>query len=292
MTCVINPLVGREGEIKISPAQKKKKVYIGGAGPGGLEAAKYASQRGHDVTVFEKEPRPGGQMNLACAAPSKQEVASVVIYLYEQAVKAGAKINFNTELTLDLIMKDKPDAVIVATGARAVVPAIPGCECGNVYSAHDVLAGKADIQPGNVLITGGGLVGCETAEFLATTGDDITIGKTSVTLVEKLSEIGADMFVEKRILSMKKLRELGVNFICNAEVKEIFSDGISYIQSGEEKSIKGFDYIIFAMGAVPVNNLVSEIGDKIPEVIVIGDAKEARQALEAIAEGNEAGRMV
>ena len=292
MTCVINPLAGREGEIRISPVKKKKKIYIAGAGPGGLEAARVASQRGHDVTVFEKETHPGGQMNLACAAPSKQEVTSVVIYLYEQAVKSGAKINFNSELTVDIIIKDNPDAVIVATGAKAFVPDISGCECGNVYSAHDVLAGKADIQPGNVLIIGGGLVGCETAEFLATTGDDITIGKTSVTVVEKLSEIGADMFVEKRILAMKHLRELGVKFVCDAEVKEIFSDGISYLHNSEEKSMNGFDNIIFAVGAVPVNNLVSEIGDKIPEVIVIGDAKEARQALEAIAEGNEAGRMV
>lgn len=292
MTCVINPLVGKEGEVKISAAPIKKKVYIAGAGPAGLEAAKAASRRGHAVTVFEKDKHPGGQLNLASAALSKQEISSAVIYLSEQAVKAGAEMKFETELTSDIIKKDKPDSLIIATGAKAYMPDIPGRGAIPEYSAFDVLSGSAEIQPGNVLIIGGGISGCETAEYIATTGDDITAGKISVTILHRPAELAAKMFVEKRILVMKELREKGVSSICGAELREIIPGAVKYFKNGTEHLLDGIDTIIFATGTDSVNSLEEECKAFVPEIFIIGDAKDPRQALEAIAEGNEAGRMV
>ncbi|MBP7736795.1 MAG: FAD-dependent oxidoreductase [Spirochaetes bacterium] len=288
MTCIVNPALGREAEMEIRRAPHGKKVMIAGAGPAGLEAARVAALAGHDVHCYEKEAVPGGQFILAAVPPGKQELCKVTQYLASRAEKAGASIILGVEVTPELVAREKPDALVVATGARARRPAIAGADGANVFTAHEILAGTVDLAPGKALIIGGGMVGCEAASFLANTGDNITIGRTEVTIVEMTDAVGADMFSEGRELLMEKLRRKEVRIVTGATVREITADGALF--EGRE-AISGMDYIVLAMGAEPVNDL-SASSAAVAEVHVIGDAVEARQVLEAIREGSEAGRKL
>ena len=292
MTCVINPTVGREKEMIISPTAKPKKVMVVGGGPGGLESARVAALRGHQVTLYEKEAKLGGQYNLAIVPPMKQELSKTIKYLSKQVEKAGVEVRLNTEVTPGLVEEMKPDVVIVATGGVPLIPATPGVNGKKVVTAHDVLAGKVAIRHGNVLIVGGGMVGCEVADMLADLGDNQLAGGTRVTIVEMLHDIGLDVLPQPRMLLMPRLREKGVKVITSATVKEILDDGVVVTKDGQEEAVHGTDWIILAMGAKSVDELSDKIRDRVDEVYVIGDAKEPRRALEAIAEGAEVGRRV
>jgi NAD(H)-dependent 7beta-hydroxy-3-oxo-delta4-cholenoic acid oxidoreductase len=292
MTCLVNPTVGREKKMTISPAAKAKKVMVVGGGPGGLEVARVAALRGHQVTLYERETELGGQFKLAAVPPLKQELSKAIKYLSAQIEKAGVDVHLNTEVTPEIVKKVKPDVVIVATGGESLVPDIPGAKGAKVISAHDVLAGKVVVPCGNVLVLGGGMVGLEVADYLANPGDNAVIGCTSVTVVEMLENVGMDMVPEGRTLLMQRLREKGVRILTSATVKEILDDGVVVTRDGREEAICGMDCIILAMGAKSVDKLSEKIKDKVAEVYVIGDAKEPRKALEAIAEGAEVGRKI
>ena len=292
MTCVINPAVGREKEMAITPAAKQKRVLVIGGGPGGLEAARVSALRGHKVTLWEKASKLGGQINLAAIPPMKQELSKWVIYLATQVKKAGVKVELNKEATPELIEKAKPDVVIVATGGKPIVPPVPGVEGEKVVTAQDVLEGKLAISRGKVLIIGGGMVGCEVADMLADPGYNQTTGSVPVTIVEMLADIGLDVIPQTRILLLPRLREKGVKAVTSATVKEIIEDGVVIIKEGQEETIRGMDFIILACGTESVDELSAKIKDKVPEVYIIGDAKAPRKALEAIAEAAEIAREI
>ena len=292
MTCVINPAVGREKEMVITPAAKQKKVLVIGGGPGGLEAARVSALRGHKVMLWEKASKLGGQINLAAIPPMKQELSKWIIYLSTQVKKAQVKVELNKEATPELIEKEKPDVVIVATGGKPLTPAIPGAEGKKVVTANEVLEGKLAISRGKVLIIGGGMVGCEIADMLADTGYNQTTGSVPVTIVEMLADIGLDVIPQTRMLLLPRLREKGVEVITSATVREFLEDGVIIIKDGQEETIRGMDFIILACGTESVDELSAKIKDKVPEVYVIGDAKAPRKALEAIAEAAEIAREI
>ncbi len=292
MTCVINPAVGREKEMVITPVAKQKKVLVIGGGPGGLEAARVSALRGHKVMLWEKASKLGGQINLAAIPPMKQELSKWIIYLSTQVKKAQVKVELNKEATPELIEKEKPDVVIVATGGKPLTPAIPGVEGKKVVTANEVLEGKLAISRGKVLIIGGGMVGCEIADMLADTGYNQTTGSVPVTIVEMLADIGLDVIPQTRMLLLPRLREKGVEVITSATVREFLEDGVIIIKDGQEETIRGMDFIILACGTESVDELSAKLKDKVPEVYVIGDAKEPRKALEAIAEAAEIAREI
>lgn len=292
MSCVINPCVGREKELVILPAAQQKAVLVVGGGPGGLEAARVAAARGHDVTLIEKESNLGGQLGLACAVPMKQELSLWVQYLSRQVEKVGVRVELGREATAELVADMKPDVVIVASGAKGFVPPIPGVDGAKVVSASTVLGGKMAIVRGKVLVVGGGMVGCEVADLLADLGDERSGTGVEVTIVEMLEDIALDMPAQYRVLLMPRLREKGVRIITLATVKEITEDEVVITKDGREEAIAGSDHIILACGTISVDNLSNKIQGKVPEVYVIGDAKQPRHALDAVAEGREVARTI
>ncbi len=292
MTCIVNPAVGREREMEIRPAAKRKKVLVAGGGPAGLECARVAALAGHDVTLCERETKPGGQFNLAAMPPGKQELCKVTKYLALQAGKAGAVLKMGEEVTPELVGAIRPDVLVVATGARSRRLDLPGAEGSNVTTAREVIGGSVDIPPGRVLVVGGGMVGCEAALMLASNGDNITIGRTEVTVLEMTDTPAADMYSGARELMMEELRRKGVNILVSAAVKEITGDGAVVARPWGEERISGMDAVVIAAGSEPLDELSGPVRGGGGEVYVIGDAREPRQVLEAIREGSETGRKL
>ena len=292
-TCIVNPVVGRERDMPIIPAEAPRRVLVAGGGPAGLEAARVAALRGHEVTLCEKAEKLGGQVNLASVPPFKQEFSQVIKYLSHQVQKVGVDVQLGREVTSDFVSELKPDVVILATGASPLRPkSIPGIDKETVVTAWEILGGHPAGIARSVVIVGGGLVGCETADFMAQPADNLAATPTEVTVVEMLENIAMDSVAEARHLLLERLRSKRVRIVTSAEVKEILDDGVVFVMDGKEESIRGVEHVILALGASPLDDLSAKIKDKVAEVHVIGDAQEPRGVLEATSTAAEIARKI
>lgn len=273
--CLQNALVGRERELEIKTTKDPKKVLIVGGGPAGMEAARVCALRGHEVTLLEKNAELGGQLLLACKPPHKQEFQEVIEYLQNQIRKLGVRTELGREVTAELMENLKPDAVIMATGAKPLIPPIPGVDGKNVVTAWDVLAGKVKVGK-NVIIVGGGNVGCETAEFLIEKGKNVVI-------IEMLSEIGGDMGVLLRLL-VRRLKERGVKMLTSTRIEKITDKEVVAVKDGE-RLIFAADTVVLSVGAQSEKKLFEALRGRFSNLFAIGDCVKPRKALEAIQEG-------
>lgn len=289
IACMINPTAGREKEIEVTSARTPKKVIVVGGGPAGLEAAQVAASRGHQVVLMEKNSKLGGQLLMASFTPMKQEYTRVIQYLAKRAYRAGVKVELNREVTPQVIEKHRPDVVIIATGGLPPIPVdISDIDVGNVVTAWDVLSGGVFPGP-NVLIIGGGSVGCETADYLAHVVDDLQPGGNRVTIIEMLDNLCMDDLSPFRSLLIQRLRSKGVSIITKARVTKILADGVTYVKDGQEETHRGIDTVVLATGTRSNNLLSEELKTSSTPIFVIGDAKQPRKTIEAIAEGAEIG---
>lgn len=278
ITCLVNPLLGREDELKI--VDTNKKVIVVGGGVGGMLAAWVCAKRGHYVNLYESSNTLGGQMRLASYPPGKGDITNMVRSYINKCEKYGVKINLNTEVTPELIKNENPDAVVIATGAKPLVLPIKGINDSGLVHAVDVLEGN-EVCGKKVLVVGGGMVGSETAAFLGELGHDVSV-------VELRDEIGADVISEHRKYLMKDFEEYKIKTITGAKVARFFEGGVSYsVTDGMEQSIEGFDTVVLAMGSRNYDPLSEEVKKILEDVYVVGDAVKARRALDATAEALE-----
>lgn len=276
ITCLVNPLAGREADFK--PAQTKKNVMVIGGGPGGLYVAFTAAQRGHAVTLYEKGDILGGNMRLAAYPPGKGDITNMVRSYIAKCEEYGVKMVMNTEVTPAMVAEAKPDAVIVATGSNPLVLPIPGINDTGVIHAGDLLDGKASVGK-KVLVVGGGMVGCEVADFLGELGHEVSV-------IELRDQLGPDVIPEHRKFLMKDFEAYKVQGVTGAKVAQFFTDGVSYtLADGTEGRLEGFDNVVLAMGYRNNDTISEEIKKIVAETYVIGDAVKARKALDATAEG-------
>ncbi|MDD5452169.1 MAG: FAD-dependent oxidoreductase [Desulfovibrionales bacterium] len=264
--CTVNPFAGFEYRWDVLPVTVKKKILIVGGGPAGIQAAVIASQRGHRVELWEKEAEPGGQLLLADKAPFKEEMSGALRYLIHSLKQSTAQARLNYPGAVENIVNMAPDAVIVATGSHPIRPPIPGMDSGIVVDARELYAKK--VLPGRkIVIIGGGDIGCETADWLAEPGREVTV-------VEMLPEVLGRMKDIPRARLLARLTNKGVNILTNTRVTEISEAIVSLEKKDGQRLRIEADQVILAVGARSQNSLADELKGKIKEVIAIGDASQ------------------
>jgi 2,4-dienoyl-CoA reductase-like NADH-dependent reductase (Old Yellow Enzyme family)/thioredoxin reductase len=284
-TCLQNPVIGREKEFEIRKAEKPKKVIVIGGGPAGLESARVAALRGHDVTLYEKETDVGGQVRMGRVPPNRGDLGKATDYLARQVRKLGIQLELGKNVTKETVKNIDAEVIVLATGAVPLVPDIEGVDKRHVVYAVDVLDRKASVGK-RVVVIGAGLVGLEVADYLVEQGRDIT-------LLEMLPTTPPDIGNANRIYFENKFAENGIEIHFGAEVERIDEDGIVYTQKGWTQKLMGIDTVVLATGAVPENSLEKILrNEKRFSVFAVGDCVKARNAMEAIYEGSKIGREI
>lgn len=241
LSCVLNAENGYENTRSIQPAAQKKKIAVLGGGPAGLEAARVAALRGHDVTLFEKTTSLGGQLNIACVPPRKEEMRRAAQDLIHAVCSAGVHLCMGQTRTAEQLKDAGFEAVINAVGAHSAAPRIPGIDSVNVADAWKVLAGEQQVY-GTVAVIGGGMVGCETAEYLAARG-------CKVSVIEMMDKIAAGESTTILPTLLGNYKTYGVEQYPSHKVKEFRMDAVvCENKDGAEVTIP-CDYIVLAMGA-------------------------------------------
>lgn len=284
-SCIVNPFSGQEYRLKITPVSEKKKVVIVGGGPAGIQASIIASQRGHEVILYEKEESLGGQLRLASKAPFKEGMNEALRYLKHSIGKTNTKVILGKAVSLEEILSQKPDAVIIATGSISCLPNIPGIDPSFVYDVKTVYE-KSSIELGtDIVILGGGDIGCETADLLSHDSRNITIVELCDEPLKRMKDIPREEL-------LNRLKEKGVAIITSCKVIAIEENKvITEDRNGFKKDVKA-DSVIFAVGSIPVNSLFNSLQSLVEEIYLVGDANEPGNLGAALRSATEIGLKI
>jgi 2,4-dienoyl-CoA reductase-like NADH-dependent reductase (Old Yellow Enzyme family)/thioredoxin reductase len=287
--CSVNAVFSREGSwAEIKPAEIKKKVMIVGGGPAGMEAARVASLRGHDVTLYEKKGELGGQLVLAASPTGKERLIWIREYLATQLEKQQVKVKLGSTMTMEIIASENPDEIIVATGAEPKIPDFVDANDARLVSAWDILSGETERTNQKVVIVGGSMMGCETAEFLAERGNEVSVIKMRP---------GADMAVDCEPTNRQGLLEAldanKVNLLSDYKIENFTSDGAKIVKrgTGDELTLAA-DTIVLALGSSPQRQLAEALEKAGRPFHPIGDCENPHNIRQAIYQGALIGRMI
>ncbi|SDU18708.1 oxidoreductase [Desulfobacula phenolica] len=307
--CLCNPLAGHEGATPVKKISYPKKVLVAGGGVAGMTAALAAHSRGHDVVIYESGTRLGGQLYLAAAPPGREEFAQLAKDLETQISVKNIPVALKTKVDEQLIKKQNPDTVILATGAKPVVPSIPGINLPHVVKSWDVL--QDNVCTGRkIAIIGGGAVGVETALFLAEKGtlsaeivkfllvnraedpetlfEMATCGTKQITLIEMLDKVGKNIGKSTKWVMMQDLERHHVKTMTDSKVIEITPRGLKIEKAGNRHEIDA-DTVVVAAGSAPNNPLESILKCLNKDYKVVGDARQIALAFDAVHQGYKAG---
>jgi len=292
IACTQNPVIGREKLLaEIPQAENKKRVVVVGGGPAGLETARVASLRGHDVTLYEKRDELGGQVALVAKDSVRHELGDIVRYLAGQVAKCGVKVHLNSEFTPETAEVVKPDVIVVATGSVPLIPPIPGSKGPNVLTSWEVLEGK-QIVGRNVVVVGG-LDGHQPPLTIA---ENLADKGKKVILLSELPVPGMDIEFLTAVAQplYTRLFEKKVQFKTFTQLKEI--RGTTLIVANrftkEEESIEGIDAVVFSMGGKANTALYRALKGKVKELYMTGDCEAPRRIPQAIYSGHMRGRQI
>jgi 2,4-dienoyl-CoA reductase-like NADH-dependent reductase (Old Yellow Enzyme family)/thioredoxin reductase len=284
--CAVNPEVGNELGWEIVPAREPKRVMVVGAGPAGMEAARIALLRGHDVSIWDREPELGGKLDVASRAPSKPTVLTFRDYQARKIVELGADVHTASDVTAATVEAEDPDVVIVAVGADPLIPPIPGVEGPSVLDAQEILHGRVAVARGErIAIVGGSATGCETAEWLIEAGAEVTILEMLPTVGQ-----GIELITRKHLLADLKAR--GLRILTRSKVIMIEPNQVLYehVETGQRDAVPA-DRVALAVGWRPRGSAFAE---QLPgrEVVLVGDASQPADFVAAIQAGAAAGLAV
>jgi 2,4-dienoyl-CoA reductase-like NADH-dependent reductase (Old Yellow Enzyme family)/thioredoxin reductase len=279
LQCAVNPEAGREESLAFTRAERPKKVWVVGGGPAGLKTAEVAAERGHRVTLFEEKKNLGGQFALAAIPPGKQVLNEFTRQLIGRTQRLPLELRLGKSFDETFLEKEKPDVLVLATGANPAPPPLEGLGSHPVLSPGEALSSPEKLGR-KVLIIGGGGIGAETADFLSEQGKDVT-------LVEMREGIALDLVGHLQHFLNKRLEDKNVRVLTSTEVLRFEPSGVWVEDSGGRRKLEGFDSVVAAVAAKPNNELASSLKGKVAEIFVIGDAARPREVLEALLEAEE-----
>ena len=272
LSCVLNAENGYEGTRKITEAETKKKVIVVGGGPAGLEAARVASLKGHNVTLFDENTSLGGQLNLACIPPRKNEIRRAIRFLTHSVTSQNVELKLGKKVTQEDLLALQPDAVLVAVGASNVIPNIDGYNKHMVCDSWKILNGEQQVF-GNIAVIGGGMVGCEVAEYLCLQEGN------NVSIIEMDDSIAKGESNTILPTLMENFNKNNVKIYTNHKVNKIDSEYIICENDNNEIKIP-CDYVVMAVGARPNNFNVDKLLENNIKVVKIGDCKDRASDIE------------
>ena len=287
-SCAVNPACGRERSYALTPAHEPKRVMIVGGGVAGMEAARVAALRGHRVMLYEKGERLGGHVAEASVIPFKTGEPRLLAWYEEELRALKIDLRMKTEVMPDLVRRENPQVILVATGSNPILPQVPGIDRKNVISACDLLAGKGGTGK-KIVVVGGGQVGCETALWLAQQGKKVTV----VEMLDDVLTAGARIPHMNRVMLLDLMKHHEVEVVTGSSLLEVTEKGAVIVHKDFSRDAVPANTIVLAAGLAPEQGLYRALKDHFPErCYIVGDARAARNIMNAVWDAYEVARSI